>query len=82
MNVLLEMDDDDPGKRQDAKDLYIETISSWDNILRTEGRKHKKIFGLLETKDIQAVFPFIIKKWVVEVERVEMDIAFPKPDPE
>lgn len=79
MKELLEMDDDDQGKRQAAEDLYIETISSWDNILRTEGRKPKKIFGLEETRDIQAVFPFILKEWVVDTEAVKTDTSFPWP---
>ena len=74
LKALLEIDDDDPGKRQAAEDLYMETIGSWDNILRTEGRKPKRIFGQLETKDIQAVFPFIIKEWIVEVERADTDL--------
>ena len=44
-----------------AEALYAETLRSWDNILRLEGRRLRSFptpFGMEKEKyDIQAVFP-------------------------
>ena len=54
--------------------LYKETISSWDNILRLEGRRLRSFstpFGMMKERyDIQAAFPVIMKEWIVAVEEV------------
>lgn len=55
--------------------LYAETLRSWDNILRLEGRRLRSFptpFGMeMEKSDIQAAFPVIMKDWIVSVEEVE-----------
>jgi len=47
-------------------------MKSWDNILRLEGRQLRTVqindITIKEKYDIQAVIPFILKDWVVDVE--------------
>lgn len=49
-----------------------ETLRSWDNILRLEGRRLRSFptpFGMEKEKyDIQAAFPIIMREWIVDVE--------------
>ena len=65
---------DTPEKTAMAQAIWEETEKSWDNIFRLEGRKLRKFstqFGThREKKDIQAAFPVILKKWIVEVDKV------------
>ena len=55
-----------------AEELWDEMIQSWDNILRLEGRQLRTVqindITIKEKYDIQAVIPFILKDWVVDVE--------------
>ena len=55
-----------------AEELWDEMIRSWDNILRLEGRRLRTVqindITIKEKYDIQAVIPFILKDWVVDVE--------------
>jgi len=51
-----------------AEEIYDETIGSWDNIFRLEGRRLRSFMLIDETYDVQAVIPFIHKDWVVSVE--------------
>ena len=57
-----------------AQKLWDETVSSWDNILRLEGRRLRSFstpVGIgLEKYDIQAAFPIIMKDWIKSVEEV------------
>ena len=53
-----------------AEVLWEEMMNSWDNILRTEGRRLKEFMGETECHDIQAAFPLIMKDWIVAVEEV------------
>ena len=53
-----------------AEELWQECVSSWDNILRLEGRRLKNFMGEMECYDIQAAFPVIMKDWIVSVEEV------------
>ena len=53
-----------------ADNLWNEMEQSWDNIFRLTGRRLKYVMGMKERYDIQAVFPFILKKWVVNVEAI------------
>lgn len=52
---------DEARKMALAEALYAETLRSWDNILRLEGRRLRSFptpFGMEKEKyDIQAVFP-------------------------
>lgn len=57
-------------KTEEAQALWQETVSSWDNILRLEGRQLREFMGMKECYDIQAVFPAIMKDWIVAVEDV------------
>ena len=52
--------------------LLNECVGSWDNILRLEGRRLKEYMGVKERYDIQAVFPVILKKWLVNTEEVQL----------
>ena len=55
-----------------AQKLWDETVSSWDNILRLEGRRLRSFptpIGMgMEKYDIQAAFPVIMKEWIKSVE--------------
>jgi hypothetical protein len=57
-----------------AQKLWDETVSSWDNILRLEGRRLRSFstpVGIaLEKYDIQAAFPVIMRDWIKSVEEV------------
>ena len=53
-----------------AEKLWQECTCSWDNILRLEGRRLKNYMGEMECYDVQAVFPIILKDWIVKVENV------------
>ena len=57
-----------------AQKLWDETVSSWDNILRLEGRRLRSFptpIGMgMEKYDIQAAFPVIMKDWIKNVEEV------------
>lgn len=57
-------------KTVEAEKLWKECVCSWDNILRTEGRRLKDFMGEKECYDIQAAFPVIMKDWIVSVEEV------------
>lgn len=68
------MESDEDRKTVLAQKLYEETISSWDNILRLEGRRLRSFptpYGVeVEKYDIQAAFPVIMKDWIVAVDDV------------
>ena len=55
-----------------AEALLNECVGSWDNILRLEGRRLREYMGVKERYDIQAVFPVILQKWVVNIEEVHL----------
>ena len=57
-------------KTKEAEAILKEALDSWDNILRTEGRRLRSVMGGKEAYDIQAVFPVIMKDWIVAVEDV------------
>ena len=61
---------DGPEKLKAAEVLYQETVSSWDNMFRLEGRRLKEYMGIPEKHDIQAVFPAIDKRMIVSVDDV------------
>lgn len=61
--------------KEDAEKLYAYTESTWENIFIVDGsrrlREVKDIplpFKIVEKHDIQAVFPFILKNFVVNIE--------------
>lgn len=48
--------------------LFCETEKTWNNIFRLEGRRLRPIFpGGMEVYDVQAVFPYIDKEWLVDM---------------
>ena len=57
-----------------AQKLWDDTVSSWDNILRLEGRRLRSFptpVGMgMEKYDIQAAFPVIMRDWIKSVEEV------------
>lgn len=57
-------------KTIEAEAIWKEAMDSWDNILRTEGRRLRSVIGGKEAYDIQAVFPVVLKDWIVAVEDV------------
>lgn len=68
-DAFLEMPDS-PEKMAAGEELWREIHDSWDNIFRLEGRRLKSFMGEDEKYDIQAVFPIIVKDWIVSVEEV------------
>ena len=45
--------------------LYREAEHTWKNIFRLEGRRLRPVFPFgMEKRDVQAVFPYIDKKWI------------------
>lgn len=60
------------GKAQQkiAEELWDEIIGTWDNIFRLEGRRLRSVMGVMETHDVQAVFPVIMKDWITVVEKL------------
>ena len=57
-------------KSKVADSIWEMCTSSWDNILRLEGRAERVVFGAKERHDIQAVFPFIANDWIVGIDNV------------
>ena len=53
-----------------AEEIWKECKQSWDNIFRLEGRRLHSFMGAEECYDVQAVFPFIQKEWIVTIENV------------
>lgn len=71
----LLMGENDTNKKEIAQELWVELTTSWENILRTEGRRLRCFEGpygktIMEKYDIQAAFPVIFKEWIVSVEEV------------
>ena len=69
------MGENDTNKKEIAQELWVELTTSWENILRTEGRRLRCFEGpygktIMEKYDIQAAFPVIFKEWIVSVEEV------------
>jgi len=52
-------------KKEAYHSIWEETVNTWDNILRLEGRRLHTFMGMPERKDIQAVFPIIRKEWIL-----------------
>ena len=57
-------------KHELAEAIYQETIASWDNIFRLEGRRLREFMGIPEKHDIQAAFPFFDGRWIIRVDDV------------
>ena len=57
-------------KRELAEAIYQDTVASWDNIFRLEGRRLREFMGIPEKHDIQAAFPFLDERWIVRVDDV------------
>ena len=54
----------------EAEAIWNDVLVSWDNILKTEGRRLRNFMGEMECYDIQATFPVIMKEWIVAVDEV------------
>ena len=67
-------------QREMAESIYQETVSSWDNIFRLEGRRLKDFIGIPEKHDIQAAFPVLDKRCIVSVDDVEIPNYEDDPD--
>ena len=57
-------------KRELAEAIYQDTVASWDNIFRLEGRRLREFMGIPEKHDIQAAFPFLDERCIVRVDDV------------